>query len=683
VHDEAPYEKYSLSAPSTLAQGGNMSRKLLVMSSVILALVLVGLAFSLPCYGATKKALLVGINDYKHLPYYSKELGRMITNLKGAVNDVNAMKDILISQYGFKEKDILVLTNSSATRENILKNFETWLVQGTKRGDVAFFQFSGHGSQVPDQNGDEADGLDEALCAYDVMPKAPSIKEAGLIIDDEIGVLLRKLEGRTVISFVDACHSGTVTRSMGGKPVSSLELTPAYIPKFIPVTIEGARVRGKGFSIDTIPKQDDIPPGQISIFSSLENQVSLELVAPFRSHGALTLGLVEAMKANKNISYKGLYDYAWDFLKNRHGLDQTPLLEPKKGPFLDKPVFTSLISASVASSPPARPVPAKPVEGIRPEPPARPVQVVQAQPPKTPVQEAPIVPSSPPAAESKPDISEQGSGARPNIPEPPPEAKDEKVLVRIDAIKGASAAVLNKMRDSLGKLPYVKLTNEDFFDRIIRGEMKGGVYRLRLVNRIGDAIQITATRNFDQLLKGVSSQLQTDYMVKQFARLHNPNPPFKVKVWVTDEGRNDFGIGEKVEFSFHSEEDCYLLMFNKDVEGNFTILFPNEFHRENFVKGGGTVRIPDRKMGFELEFFPPAGEEMVKVIATKEPIKLSDIGIDDIKPSFGKGGMIVFRSAGSDEVRSIRPVKKAQESLSSGKFTWSDAMTIIRSHPKK
>ena len=297
-----------------------MYRKI-VVTSLLLSTILLGA--SVPCYAA-KRAFLVGINEYKHLPFYSKVLGRMVVNLKGAANDVTSMKELLVSQYGFKTEDILVLTDSRATRAAILKSFQIWLVDGTRKGDVVLFYFSGHGTQIPDQNGDEEDGLDEAICAHDVMPRgAKSIEESGIIIDDEIGVLLRKLEGRSVVSFIDACHAGTMTRGIRGAAVSNLELTPAYTPKFIPVTIEGAQVRGRDFSVDTIPRQSDVPPGQVFIFSSLENQLSVEIAMPDGSHGALTLGLVEAMKHNKNISYKQLYDSAWHFLKDRHKLEQT------------------------------------------------------------------------------------------------------------------------------------------------------------------------------------------------------------------------------------------------------------------------------------------------------------------------------------------------------------------------
>jgi len=173
----------------------------------VLAFLAVTGSFTSPCHAITKRALLIGINDYKNLPCYSPVIKRDLENLEGAVNDVNRMKNILIGRFGFRADDILILRNEQATRMGILNAFDNWLIRGTRAGDTVFFHFSGHGTQVADQNGDEDDGLDEALCAHEVKPNgAKNIVDAGVILDDELGVLFRKLDKRSVTAFIDACH---------------------------------------------------------------------------------------------------------------------------------------------------------------------------------------------------------------------------------------------------------------------------------------------------------------------------------------------------------------------------------------------------------------------------------------------------------------------------------------------
>ena len=82
-----------------------------------------------------------------------------------------------------------------------------WLVDGAAAGDSLVFHFSGHGVQKLDNNGDEADGYDEALCPLDFEDP-----RGGVILDDEINATIVRPLGRGVKlhAVVDTCHSGTI-----------------------------------------------------------------------------------------------------------------------------------------------------------------------------------------------------------------------------------------------------------------------------------------------------------------------------------------------------------------------------------------------------------------------------------------------------------------------------------------
>jgi hypothetical protein len=84
-----------------------------------------------------KLALLIGINQYSQ--------GQP---LKGCLTDVELQRDLLIYRFGFNPKDILVLTDQEATRENIETAFVEHLTGQVKGDDVVVFHFSGYGSQV-------------------------------------------------------------------------------------------------------------------------------------------------------------------------------------------------------------------------------------------------------------------------------------------------------------------------------------------------------------------------------------------------------------------------------------------------------------------------------------------------------------------------------------------------------
>ena len=146
------------------------------------------------------RALLIGIDRYRY-----------VSPLIGTVNDARAMKDYVSSHLGFSDRDVRLLLDGEATRDNILRAIAEWLIEGTRQGDDVFLYYSGHGFQQRDDNGDETDGLDETLVPVDVTVDGNGVPR-GMITDDEMAALLAQLPGRRVQVVIDACHSGTSDR---------------------------------------------------------------------------------------------------------------------------------------------------------------------------------------------------------------------------------------------------------------------------------------------------------------------------------------------------------------------------------------------------------------------------------------------------------------------------------------
>lgn len=88
----------------------------------------------------TKRALLVGINEYKS----------PLRQLKGCVTDVELQRALLIHRFGFCDDDIVCLMDQDATRQNILNAFESHLIEKCGSEDIAVFHFSGHGRRIAD-----------------------------------------------------------------------------------------------------------------------------------------------------------------------------------------------------------------------------------------------------------------------------------------------------------------------------------------------------------------------------------------------------------------------------------------------------------------------------------------------------------------------------------------------------
>jgi hypothetical protein len=165
-----------------------------------------------------KRALCIGINDYPGID----------SDLAGCVNDTDDWAKVL-QERGFAVKKML---NKQATIKQMRKAIEA-LVMDAKKGDSVVIQYSGHGSFVPDVDGDEPDGTDECLCPYDVRTNGP-------ITDDELYEIFSHRErGVRVLMISDSCHSGTVIRfaPITTPPTAKGRNAPQRTVRFLPPTV--------------------------------------------------------------------------------------------------------------------------------------------------------------------------------------------------------------------------------------------------------------------------------------------------------------------------------------------------------------------------------------------------------------------------------------------------------------
>lgn len=146
-----------------------------------------------------KFAVLIGINYYN-----------TANQLNGCINDVNNIKSFLINKCGYRNENMLVLTDNGTdirpTRQNIIDSFVTLINKAVnEQFTELWFSYSGHGSYVSDVNGDEKDGKDEVICPVD-------FNTSGFIIDDYIySDLICKLpKEANLFCLMDCCHSGTI-----------------------------------------------------------------------------------------------------------------------------------------------------------------------------------------------------------------------------------------------------------------------------------------------------------------------------------------------------------------------------------------------------------------------------------------------------------------------------------------
>lgn len=151
-----------------------------------------------------KLALLIGIN-YIGTPY----------ELKGCINDVVNVKNMLVNNLRYKEDNIVMLTDdpkikgSYPTLRNILINIYKLVIYSTQHKNTEIWiHYSGHGTYMKGGDGeesfsDENDNRNECIVPVDFVDK-------GVISDDILNHYLMFLSSTSrCFVVVDACHSGT------------------------------------------------------------------------------------------------------------------------------------------------------------------------------------------------------------------------------------------------------------------------------------------------------------------------------------------------------------------------------------------------------------------------------------------------------------------------------------------
>jgi hypothetical protein len=138
-----------------------------------------------------------------------------------------------VARFGFSRDNVHLIVNRAATRDQILKSIRTWLVDGATAGDVSFFYYAGHGSQVRNTQSSEPDKLDESLVPADSSRGAPDIR------DKEIVRLFAEALDKHVLLTLgfDSCHSGSISRASFAESEFSASLLIQVTPQTLPLRL--------------------------------------------------------------------------------------------------------------------------------------------------------------------------------------------------------------------------------------------------------------------------------------------------------------------------------------------------------------------------------------------------------------------------------------------------------------
>ena len=586
-----------------------------------------------------KRALLIGINRYKAVP-----------GLQGSVNDVETMREILVSRWGFQPRNIAMLTDENATRAAVLAALNA-LVQAAGPADSVYFHYSGHGSQVQDLNGDEADGLDETIVPQD--GRSGDVRD---IVDDELDTIFSRLRARSAIIVLDSCHSGTATRG--------LQIHTRSIPQDNRVELYRAGA--------TAVSTRGIVPFRKSRFvvmgGAAANEEALDGEVDGRYHGFFTYSLARALTTSPSSAsprqvFAGVARELGRIQANygRSSMPDPQLEAPPEA--LDLPLF----SATDSGGSPAAEAPGPRLPWVVANPAgANQLTLINgallgAAPGASwaiyPPGETQFTPGQAIATARITELT--GRDARAVVSsQTRPIAGESRAVVSMPAPAAVGVAI--RIMDMPGEQ---RARVADVLKRNIRNlalvgpaqparflvDMQGSV--VRLLSADGLRVLGTFTTGDERGAASVARIASRSAGATELLSFDNPASQLQLAVRVAGEQgpatRDIRLVADTAAARLHARRqgearnaqnslqllvsvnvDAYLTIVDVDSEGNTNVLFPNDYQRPDFYPGGAVranqqVSIPDtlesgNRAGFHWDYSPPSGVDTVRVFASTD-----------------------------------------------------------------
>lgn len=576
--------------------------------------------------------------------------------LQGSINDIETMRQILLTRWGFQERFIAVLKDEAATRAGILAALEQ-LVREAGPQDTVYFHFSGHGSQVEDLNGDEEDGLDETLVPQD--GRSGDVRD---ITGDELDAVFARLRAKNAFIVLDSCHSGTATRS--------LDIRTRSIPQDNRVDIyrkaEQATVKTRAV-IPVVTSRYVVMSGAAS------NQEALDGPVDGRYHGFFTFALARSLStAGAGATPREIFSGVERELKRiqihfgRSSMPEPQLEAPPD--LLEKTLFGATSGgAGVASSSQNARLPwleVQPgvggqvtlVSGVLLG--ARPGSMWTLYPPG----EINFQPGRALAVATVTQTSGKDSLAKLQKAESTiPKGARAVALLPASSGGGIPIRILDLPQERRKhieeilrrNITEVELVGQDKTARFLV-DVQGA--DLRLLAADGLEVVASFSTDDDQWGAGLALVVSRSANASELLTLDNPSSQLKVNVRVANAAAQKASVGTRgiavvagntkpaqyrirrpkearseknsLQLEISVSADSYLTIVDVDSEGGVNLLFPNNYQErsfvtDGFVRAGETVLIPDSlkpgsRAGFYWDYSHPKGTDTIRVFTSTD-----------------------------------------------------------------
>ncbi len=529
---------------------------------VLLAMLSMAVLWPTPAFAA-RHALLVGVGDYD-----------IVRKLYGPVNDVAAIKTVLMESWGFEAANIKTILNVDGTKRNILNEIAK-LQDRSQPGDEIFIYLSGHGTSAGDEDiKTPLPTTTGAFIPYDIqgVSSVEELMDRLIIGVNDLQPVLKPLDqgGRHVFVAIDACYSGNAVRGRH----SQVQLPQRFV-KLSDLLPPGSyskqnkpRVRGLKRKVKTAypynnvyylaasgefePAQD-IPPEFITQYPTFTG----------KPHGAFTDTLVRvlALGTDADIDRDGVVTYgelketvqremrARGFSHTPQGL---PPLYDDANDLSNRPVFGSAAASPIVLAATQQPL-SKPAHG-----------------------------------KSTTVAASQDKGK---------DDSDGVLTVNLSAGAAAYAA-------ALGGYDKVKLV-EGNASLFLRQEGRNILF----ISGAGDLIVKLPSNNPDDIVSMVKHQAWIHSVVN--TPYHND---FAVNLEFDTPGRGSAAIqGDDIGFTFKTEHPSYLLMVNIDPQGAINVIYPYMPDELLPVQASNAKAFPNL-----AEVTPPYGRDFIQVYAFRD-----------------------------------------------------------------
>ena len=401
-----------------------------------------------------------------------------------------------------------------------------------------------------------------------------------MLIDDDLGKMIEKISDIDALIILDCCHAGTATKGL--EDMSQPRCVELDIKGDAPLTLKSVE-DNKVVNIDALSKNHVVMSGCAAHETAMDTLFPTETGHTFYA-GVFSYHLANYLRrASGNINYGELIQAVSQQIKSR-GWAQTPQLEGNA----DKILFTS-------TGIPEADIPAKPfvtisdvskkrvkinagsMEGVT----KRSIYAVfkpgEMKFTGVCVGKVKITDVFPSFAWASIVEGKITTGCR--ATEIAHAYPTDTLFLRLEMF--GSKRNKDKIKRLLAEFGYVSIAGANqYADKLLRITVSASAIQGELVTIDGLKSFQFKTPNEKELIENLSPHLKNAYIVKRLIALKNPNPSFRVKVWVDKMEDVLYHIGDTITFKFKSDRDCYLTLLNVGTTGTVTVLYPNKYSAE-------------------------------------------------------------------------------------------------------